>query len=50
MKKIVLVADDEKGFRDLFTYLLEPLGLEVTCVENGKEAVEKIREKSYKKS
>ena len=47
MKKTVLVVDDEQGFRDLFTYLLEPMGLEVTCVGNGKEAVEKVKKKAY---
>ena len=47
MKKSVLVVDDEQGFRDLFVFLLEPLGLEVTCVRNGKEAVQKVEEKAY---
>lgn len=46
-KKSILIADDEQGYRDLYTFVLEPLGFEVTCVKNGLEAVEKVQEKSY---
>ena len=47
VKKSVLVVDDERGFRDMYVYLLEPLGIEVTCASNGREAVEKVKEKAY---
>ncbi len=47
MPKTILVADDEPGFRDLFPYLLEPMGFEVTCVKDGVEAVETIQQKSF---
>lgn len=43
----ILVVDDEEGLRRMFTFLLEPLGLEVESVENGLEAVRKIEEKEY---
>ena len=39
--------DAEQKIRDLFTYLLEPMGLEVTRAENGREAVEKAAQKAY---
>ncbi|MBI3307033.1 MAG: response regulator [Candidatus Omnitrophica bacterium] len=47
MKTRILVVDDEVGWRDMFVFLLEPLGFEVTCVENGFEGVQKIRENDY---
>ena len=47
MKKKILAVDDEKGFRDMYVYLLEPMGIEVTCASNGAEAVEKIKESAY---
>ena len=47
MAKSVLVVDDEQGYRDMYVYLLEPLGIEVTCVENGRQALEKIQAKAY---
>ena len=43
----ILVVDDEQGYRDLFTYMLEPLGMNVTCVCNGLQALEKLNEKVY---
>jgi two-component system response regulator HydG len=43
----VLVVDDEQGYRDLFTYMLEPMGIRVTCVTNGLEALEKVKEKIF---
>ena len=47
-KKIeILVVDDERGYRDMFVFILEPLGISVTCVEDGQAAVEKVKEKAY---
>ena len=47
MEKNVLVVDDEKGFRDMYVYLLEPLGIHVTCACDGEEGVAKVRERAY---
>jgi CheY-like chemotaxis protein len=47
MRFNVLVVDDEQGYRDLFTYILEPLGIRATCVNNGREALEKAKENPY---
>lgn len=47
MKKKILVADDEKGIRDLFHFLLEPEGYEVFTVEDGLAAVEMIQKDSF---
>ena len=46
-KQNVLVVDDEQGFRDMLTFLLEPVGFEVDCVVNGQEAVDKVAEREY---
>ena len=46
-EKTILVVDDEQGFRDMYVYFLEPLGFKVTCVCNGYEAVEKVRQADY---
>ena len=47
-KKIeILVVDDEPGYRDMFLFILEPLGINVTCVADGRAAVEKVKEKAY---
>lgn len=46
-QKKILIVDDEQGFREMFTFLLQPLGFEVTCVENGEEAVQKVKEQAY---
>lgn len=45
--KKILVADDEEGFREMYRFLLEPLGIKVLSVSNGAEAVEKVREEGY---
>ncbi len=43
----VLIVDDEEGYRDLFTFMLQPMGIQVTCVTNGLEALEKVKEKVF---
>ena len=43
----ILIVDDEEGYRDLFTYMLEPMGIATTCVSDGFQAVKKIEEKPY---
>jgi len=39
MSRLVLIADDEAGFRDMVAFALEPLGFRVTAVADGAEAV-----------
>jgi two-component system, NtrC family, response regulator HydG len=46
-KKTALIVDEGQDFRDLFVHLLEFLQFEVTCVENGEKAVEKVKENPY---
>lgn len=43
----ILVVDDEPGYHDLFTYILEPAGMKVTCVSSGEQALRKSAERSY---
>ena len=43
----VLVVDDEQGYLDLYRYVMEPMGIEVMCATNGREAVEKVMESPY---
>ena len=47
MKKSVLVVDDEEGYRQMYRFILEPLGVSVDSACDGQEAVQKIRERSY---
>lgn len=39
----VLVVDDDRGVRDLLTYMLADLGYETICAQNGQEALELLR-------
>ena len=43
----ILVVDDEEIIRSLFTDLLSEEGYEVTRANNGKEAIERLKEKSF---
>ena len=43
----ILVVDDEQGYRDLFAFMLEPLGMNVACVCNGLQALERLNEKGF---
>ena len=43
----ILIVDDEQGYRDMFTFILEPLGITVTCVADGQAAVDKVKEKAF---
>ncbi len=40
----VLVMDDEEIVRDVVSQMLQTIGHEVVCTENGEEAIEKLRE------
>ena len=43
----VLVVDDEEIMRKLFTDILQEEGCKVTCVSNGKEAVDRIKDEFF---
>ena len=45
MKKTILVVDDEKDIVDLLSYNLSKEGLTVLTARNGKEALEKVKQK-----
>jgi two-component system, OmpR family, alkaline phosphatase synthesis response regulator PhoP len=45
MKKTILVVDDEKDIVDLLSYNLSKEGLTIITARNGKEALEKVRQK-----
>ena len=45
--KNVLVVDDKQGYRDVYSFIMEPLGIHLECAQNGKEGVDKVREKPY---
>lgn len=47
MTRHVLVVDDEEGYRQLYHFLLEPLGVMVDSAGNGQEALERVRERPY---
>ena len=38
----ILLAEDNPGLRDLYSYLLRADGFEVTAVEDGEEALDKL--------
>ena len=44
---LILIADDDKGNRDILARLLEPNGYTVQFAENGREAIEKINETDF---
>ena len=43
----VLVAEDNKINRELFSFMLQPLGCRVEFVENGEEAVAAVRQRTF---
>ena len=47
MKRRMLVVDDEKGMRDMLRFFLESEDCEVDVAENGLEAVNIIRSRSF---
>ena len=46
-KKMILVIDDEAGFRNLHQFLLEPLGYSVEFAEDGRQGFEMAAKKCY---
>lgn len=47
MSRSILIADDEPGFRDLFTFALKPLGWRVTVVADGAQAVAQVAQRAF---
>jgi DNA-binding NtrC family response regulator len=47
MNEKILVIDDEPGIRDLFKYLLEPLGYRIFTAVDGLEGVEMVKKDSF---
>lgn len=47
MTKSLLVADDEQGIRDLYAFTLEPLGYQVTAVEDRSSMLELCRRRAF---
>ncbi|OGS20720.1 MAG: hypothetical protein A2252_02060 [Elusimicrobia bacterium RIFOXYA2_FULL_39_19] len=47
MSAKILIIDDEKGIRDLFTYLLQPHGYNVSLACNGLEGLEKYKQDKF---
>ena len=43
-KPRVLYVEDEKDLQDLMTHMLQFLGYEITCADNGKMGVERAEE------
>jgi CheY-like chemotaxis protein len=46
-KANILIVDDEEIIRSLFTDLFSEEGYGVTCANNGKEAIERVKEKPF---
>lgn len=46
-KKKVLIADNDEKVRKQLKALLKPLGLEINEVEDGKEALKKVKEEDF---
>lgn len=45
--KTVLIIDDERGYRDFYKYMLEPLGYEVFSANDGEQGLKMALEKRY---
>lgn len=43
----VLVVEDNEINREIATFMLESVGIVPTCVDNGKEALDKVKEGTY---
>jgi len=47
MNKNLLIIDDEQGIRDLFKFMLEPKGFEVTTADNGEKGLDMAKKHDY---
>jgi len=43
----LLVIDDEKGYRDFYKFVLEPIGYDVFTASDGEEGLKMALEKDY---
>jgi CheY-like chemotaxis protein len=43
----ILIIDDEKGYRDFYKFILEPLGYKVSSAEDGEEGLRMATENKY---
>ena len=43
----ILIIDDEKGYRDFYKFILEPLGYSVSSAADGEEGLRMATEKSF---
>jgi len=43
----ILIVDDEKGYRDFYTFILEPLGYKVSSAADGEEGLRMALENNY---
>ncbi|MCB0407475.1 MAG: response regulator, partial [Bdellovibrionales bacterium] len=47
MKARVLVVDDEESIREFLEIMLKKEGYEVTCVEDGQQALDTLKKRSF---
>jgi len=43
----ILVVDDERGFHDLFRFILEPMGFSVSSAYDGIEGLDLVKKRDY---
>lgn len=47
MKSRILVVDDEESIREFLNIMLKKEGYDVTCVEDGQQAIDALKKKSF---
>ena len=46
-KRSILVIDDEKGYRDFYKFVLEPIGYKVSTASDGEEGLKMATDNNY---